>query len=91
MEKSQLNVVFGYLTILLGYLALYPPVRDKFRKSHPGKNMQPLLESIREFMLLHKKMESLSGVDEDEESSKNAEWQSLQKLAYSIEDAAAQD
>jgi len=91
VEKSQLNVVFGYLTILLGYLALYPPVRDKFRKSHPGKNMQPLLESIREFMLLHKKMESLSGGDEDEESSKNTEWQSLQKLAYSIEDAAAQD
>ncbi|KAH7033015.1 wings apart-like protein regulation of heterochromatin-domain-containing protein [Microdochium trichocladiopsis] len=91
VEKSHLNVVFGYLTILLGYLALYQPVREKFRRSHPGKNMEPLLESIREFMFYHKKMESLAGGEDEDEAPKNAEWQSLQKLAYSIEDEARMD
>ncbi|KXJ92885.1 wings apart-like protein regulation of heterochromatin-domain-containing protein [Microdochium bolleyi] len=91
VEKSHLNVVFGYLTILLGYLALYPPVRHKFRSSHPGKNMEPLLESIREFIFYHKKMESMAGGEDDNEAPKNAEWQSLQKLAYSIEDEARFD
>ncbi|KAJ1329242.1 Wings apart-like protein regulation of heterochromatin [Microdochium nivale] len=91
VEKSHLNVVFGYLTILLGYLALYPPVRHKFRQSHAGKNMEPLLESIREFMFYHKKMESMAGDGDENETPKNAESQSLQKLAYNIEDEARFD
>ena len=30
MEKTQLNVAFGYLSTLLGYLCLYPPIRERF-------------------------------------------------------------
>lgn len=54
MEKTQLNVAFGYLSIVLGYLCLHQPVREKFTTIHSKKNLEPLLESIREFILFHK-------------------------------------
>ncbi|KAK8041159.1 hypothetical protein PG994_014166 [Apiospora phragmitis] len=56
--KSQLNVAFGYLAVLLGYLSLLKPFRVAFRASHSKKNMRPLLDSIREFVVHHKVMEA---------------------------------
>ncbi|KAK8001809.1 hypothetical protein PG991_014031 [Apiospora marii] len=56
--KSQLNVAFGYLAVLLGYLSLLKPFRAAFRASHSKKSMKPLLDSIREFVAHHKVMEA---------------------------------
>ncbi|KAK8101555.1 hypothetical protein PG999_011929 [Apiospora kogelbergensis] len=56
--KSQLNVAFGYLAVLLGYLSLLKPFRNAFRASHSKKSMKPLLDSIREFVAHHKVMEA---------------------------------
>jgi len=53
VEKSQLNVAFGYLSVLLGYLCLYEPIRERFAGLHPG-GLAPLRDSIREFIAYHK-------------------------------------
>ncbi|KAJ0117651.1 hypothetical protein J7T55_001850 [Diaporthe amygdali] len=54
VEKSQLNVAFGYLSLLLGYMSLYEPVRKRFSSMHKAGNLAPLLESIREFIAYHR-------------------------------------
>ncbi|ROW08886.1 hypothetical protein VMCG_02794 [Cytospora schulzeri] len=54
VEKSQLNVAFGYLSLLLGYMSLYEPVRQRFSSMHKAGNMVPLLDSIREFIAYHR-------------------------------------
>ncbi|KAK7749886.1 hypothetical protein SLS53_000468 [Cytospora paraplurivora] len=54
VEKSQLNVAFGYLTLLLGYMSLYEPVRQRFGSMHKAGNLVPLLDSIREFIAYHR-------------------------------------
>lgn len=54
VEKSQLNVAFGYLSLLLGYMSLYEPVRQRFNSMHKAGNLVPLLDSIREFIAYHR-------------------------------------
>lgn len=54
VEKSQLNVAFGYLSLLLGYMSLYEPVRKRFNSVHKAGNLAPLLVSIREFIAYHR-------------------------------------
>lgn len=54
VEKSQLNVAFGYLSLLLGYMSLYEPVRQRFSSMHKAGNLVPLLDSIREFIAYHR-------------------------------------
>ncbi len=53
MEQSHLNVALGYLSILLGYLCLLDPIRERFVSVHPKKNIRPLLDSINEFIAFH--------------------------------------
>jgi hypothetical protein len=55
MEKTQLNVAFSYHSILLGYLCLHGPVRERFMSIHSKRSLEPLLESIREFIVLHRR------------------------------------
>ena len=55
MEKSQLNVAFGYLAILLGHLCLHEPIRERFMSIYSKRNLEPLLESIRIFIMLHRR------------------------------------
>lgn len=54
MEKTQLNVAFGYLSTLLGYLCLYPPIRERFISIYSKNNLEPLLNSLGEFIIFHK-------------------------------------
>ncbi|KAH8908774.1 hypothetical protein BR93DRAFT_910572 [Coniochaeta sp. PMI_546] len=54
MEKTQLNVAFGYLAILLGHLCLHQPIRERFMSIYGKRNLEPLLESIRIFITLHR-------------------------------------
>ncbi|KAK3297554.1 wings apart-like protein regulation of heterochromatin-domain-containing protein [Chaetomium fimeti] len=61
MEKTQLNVALGYLSVLLGYLSLTTSIRERFVSVHPKKNMQPLLDSINEFITFHRKVAEAQG------------------------------
>ncbi|KAI1214954.1 uncharacterized protein F4807DRAFT_14898 [Annulohypoxylon truncatum] len=91
METSHLNVAFGYLTVLLGYLALHRPVRQKIRSSHSAKSIEPLLDSLREFLTHHRKVEQ--SVDESEDGSRghSSYTERLQDLVHQLEEQAAYD
>jgi hypothetical protein len=54
MEKTSLNVAFGYLGILLGHLCLHQPIRERFMSIYSKRTLEPLLESIRIFITLHR-------------------------------------
>lgn len=54
MEKSSINVAFGYLAILLGHLCLHEPIRERFMSIYAKRNLDPLLESMRIFIMLHR-------------------------------------
>ncbi|KAK4179201.1 wings apart-like protein regulation of heterochromatin-domain-containing protein [Triangularia setosa] len=74
MEKTQLNVALGYLSILLGYLCLHDPIKERFVQVHPKKSLQPLLDSVNEFIALHIKAAEAHG---DSQSGSIARLQSL--------------
>ena len=46
-------MAFAYLSILLGYLCLHDPIYQAFRRLSPSGSLKPLLESIRQFIILH--------------------------------------
>ncbi|KAH9909814.1 hypothetical protein F4778DRAFT_17706 [Xylariomycetidae sp. FL2044] len=89
MEKSHLNVAFGYLSVLLGYLALYAPVRQKLRSGHSSRSIGPLIDSIREFIAHYKKVEN--AMDDDDAPSEDSGTRRLQQLVHELEDQAAYD
>ncbi|KAK7966159.1 uncharacterized protein PG986_000436 [Apiospora aurea] len=88
--KSQLNVAFGYLAVLLGYLSLLKPFRIAFRASHSKKSMKPLLDSIREFVVHHKVMEAALE-DAVEGEAHDGYTDKLQLLVEQIENESAFD
>jgi hypothetical protein len=57
VEKTQLNVAFGYLAVLLGYLSLSIPVYERFSAKNFGKGLECLVASIKEFIALHKTLD----------------------------------
>ncbi|KAI2623266.1 hypothetical protein GGR54DRAFT_45277 [Hypoxylon sp. NC1633] len=93
METSHLNVAFGYLSVLLGYLALHPPVRQKIRSNHSAKSIGPLLDSIGEFITHHKKVEQQTMDDSEEDGSRghSSYTERLQDLVRQLQDQVAYD
>ncbi len=79
-EKSQLNVPFAYLSILLGYLCLHEPIYQAFRRLSPSGTLRPLLESIRQFIVLHEKI----GTEDNSEHGAEATAR-LRALAHELE------
>ncbi|KAK3308656.1 wings apart-like protein regulation of heterochromatin-domain-containing protein [Chaetomium strumarium] len=77
MEKTQLNVALGYLSILLGYLCLSDSIRDRFVSVHPKRNIQPLIDSLNEFIAFHRKVAEAQPA----ESSGSGSLTRLQNLA----------
>ncbi|KAL2133549.1 hypothetical protein VTI74DRAFT_2161 [Chaetomium olivicolor] len=69
MEKTQLNVALGYLSILLGYLCLSDPIRDRFVTVHPKKSIQPLLDSVNDFIAVNRKAAEGQGDEGAKQSS----------------------
>ncbi|KAI8965648.1 wings apart-like protein regulation of heterochromatin-domain-containing protein [Daldinia sp. FL1419] len=90
METSHLNVAFGYLSVLLGYLALHPPVRQKIRSNHSAKSIAPLLDSLREFITHYKKVEQNTGED-DGPRDHSSYMERLQDLVHQLEDQMIYD
>ncbi|KJR80409.1 uncharacterized protein SPSK_04910 [Sporothrix schenckii 1099-18] len=68
-EKSQLNVAFAYLSILLGYLCLHDPIYQAFKLLSPSGNLNPLLESIRQFITLHDQIGKAENLEHGAEAS----------------------
>ncbi|KAI0012811.1 hypothetical protein F4779DRAFT_566957 [Xylariaceae sp. FL0662B] len=93
METSRLNVAFGYLSVLLGYLALHTPVRQKMKTSHSAKSIGPLLDSIREFIAHYKKVDQEHAVDEGDDGPRahGGYAERLQELVHHLEDQTAYD
>jgi len=81
MEKTQLNVALGYLSVLLGYLCLSDSIRNRFVLVHPKKNIQPLLGSINEFIAFHRKVAEAQGDEGAKQGSESAALTRLQDLA----------
>ncbi|KAJ4306519.1 hypothetical protein N0V88_001323 [Collariella sp. IMI 366227] len=69
MEKTQLNVALGYLSILLGYLCLSPPIRDRFVAVHFKKSIQPLLDSVNDFIAVNRKAAEGTGSESQDSGS----------------------
>ncbi|KAL1886952.1 hypothetical protein Cpir12675_006819 [Ceratocystis pirilliformis] len=78
VEKMQLNVGFGYLAILLGYLCLSRPVRRKLEVRSAGKGLGDLRDTVREFMIMQCKVDNGEGGGSDH-------VQRLQKLLDELE------
>lgn len=57
-EKSKLSVAFGYLAVLLGYLALSEPGLTVIRALQSGQGVRKLLGSIRDFIDVYKNVDS---------------------------------
>ncbi|KAI0446612.1 wings apart-like protein regulation of heterochromatin-domain-containing protein [Xylaria telfairii] len=89
MEKTHLNVAFGYLSVLLGYLSLHGPVRHKLIHSHSAKSIGPLVGSIREFIAHYEQVENAMSDDGDGHHGTYAER--LQELVQQLEESAAHD
>ncbi|KAI1437255.1 wings apart-like protein regulation of heterochromatin-domain-containing protein [Xylaria sp. CBS 124048] len=90
MEKSHLNVAFGYLAVLLGYLALYKPVRQKLVRTHSTRSIRPLIGTIREFIAHYEQVENaISETDDDRHHGGYTER--LRELTRQLEDKAARD
>lgn len=86
MEKSQLNVAFGYLSLLLGYMSLYEPVRQRFSSMHKAGNLAPLLNSIREFIIYHRAADNSIAQDGGEQPSQYSSFTTkLQGLVERLE------
>ncbi|KAI4602100.1 hypothetical protein KJ359_010966 [Pestalotiopsis sp. 9143b] len=90
--KSQLNVAFGYLTVLLGYLCLYKPIRQVFRSCQSAKSMGPLVDSIQEFISHHRAMEaSLLDAGVEDPRAHGGYTERLQGLVDQLDASAAYD
>lgn len=86
LEKSHLNVTFGYLSVLLGYLALHPPIRQKLSSSHPSRSIGPLIGSVREFIAHYEKVENES---DDGDHPRSEYTEGLHQLVQQLEGSAA--
>jgi hypothetical protein len=49
-----MNVAFGFLAVLLGYLCQSVPIRRRFTQLRPDKAMASLLSAIREFIAIRR-------------------------------------
>lgn len=52
-----MNVAFGYLSVLIGYLCMNKDVRKRVRSGLPGGTLQQLLHAMQEFLHYHLEIE----------------------------------
>ncbi|KAL8288801.1 hypothetical protein RB600_004306 [Gaeumannomyces tritici] len=80
-EKTHINVAFGYLSVLLGYLCHYDPIRKRFEALNPGSGLEPLMNSIQEFAVLHEKNEAAAAESTGAEDGNGGSSRRLRALA----------
>ncbi|KAI0977320.1 wings apart-like protein regulation of heterochromatin-domain-containing protein [Xylaria arbuscula] len=91
MEKTHLNVAFGYLSVLLGYLTLHRPARQKLVSSHSAKSIGPLIGSIREFIAHYEQVENAMSESDNDDHHQGGYTGRLQELVQQLEAHAARD
>ncbi|KAI0199069.1 wings apart-like protein regulation of heterochromatin-domain-containing protein [Astrocystis sublimbata] len=91
MEKTHLNVAFGYLSVLLGYLSLHGPVRHKVIHSHSARSIGPLVGSIREFVAHYEQVENALNEGDDDDGHRGTYATRLQQLVQELEFKATHD
>ncbi|KAI2643472.1 wings apart-like protein regulation of heterochromatin-domain-containing protein [Xylaria nigripes] len=91
IQKTHLNVAFGYLSVLLGYLALHKPVRQKLARSHSAKTIRPLIGSIREFVAHYKQVESAIDETDGDDGHHGGYTERLQELVQQLEIKSVHD
>ncbi|KAI1827549.1 wings apart-like protein regulation of heterochromatin-domain-containing protein [Xylaria intraflava] len=91
MEKTHLNVAFGYLSVLLGYLALHKPVRQELARSQSTRNIGSLIGSIREFIAHYEQVENAISESDGGDRHHGGYAERLRELAQQLEDKAAHD
>ena len=57
------------MSILLGYLCLHDPIYQAFRRLSPSRNLNPLLESIRQFINLHDQLGKAESLEHGADAS----------------------
>ena len=67
VEETHTNVTIGYLTVLLGNLCLNDIVRDKVRSRLPNQSIGILIESVKEFVQYHERVDRLNSEFEGQE------------------------
>ncbi|KAL8702568.1 MAG: hypothetical protein Q9201_004265 [Fulgogasparrea decipioides] len=65
-EETAFNVAFGYLSVLLSYLCIEEEARLKVMNRLKGKNLQPLLDAVEEFLQYHRQIDEELGQSEGE-------------------------
>ncbi|CAG8948777.1 hypothetical protein HYFRA_00001899 [Hymenoscyphus fraxineus] len=87
MEETEKLIPFGYLGVLLGYLALVPEISKRIRKKLPGQSLRSLISSIEEFMMRHSEVDSQiqEGDMFESEESKNTRVAMTRKLEKLLE------
>lgn len=76
-------MAFGYLSVLLGYLALHRPIRQKVISSHAARSIGPLVESIREFIAHYEQVEN--ALSESDDSNRHGGYvERLQELVQQL-------
>lgn len=64
MEKTQLNVAVGYLAIVLGFLSLAMPVRQRLLAMNRMDGLRRLGDSIAEFIAFYETVDSRTDAGE---------------------------
>ncbi|KAF4634660.1 hypothetical protein G7Y89_g3445 [Cudoniella acicularis] len=82
--ETQKNVAFGYLSVLLGYLALLPAISERIRVQQPRKTLRPLVASIEEFIGHHKTVDSQIAEDEDGHNPHSGLTERLESLVHKL-------
>ena len=65
MEEVESNIPFGYLAVLLGNLCKDESIISQVKYQLPGKSLNPLIDTISEFLNHHQTVENQTVGSED--------------------------
>ncbi|KFX90225.1 hypothetical protein V490_06578 [Pseudogymnoascus sp. VKM F-3557] len=80
VEEANLNVTFGYLAVLLGYLALTKDTARRIRLGLPGQSLKPLIVAVDEFIDHHRKVDTQSRDGVEVQSSQSGLTERLSRM-----------
>ncbi|OBT95501.2 hypothetical protein VE01_05194 [Pseudogymnoascus verrucosus] len=80
VEGANLNVTFGYLAVLLGYLALTKDTARQMRLGLPGHSLKPLIVAVDEFIDHHREVDTQSGDGIEVQNSQSGLTEKLSRM-----------
>ncbi|OBT78544.1 hypothetical protein VF21_01019 [Pseudogymnoascus sp. 05NY08] len=80
VEEASLNVPFGYLAVLLGYLALAKDTARQIRPGLPGHTLKPLIVAVSEFIDHHRQVDTESGDGVEVQNSQSGLTEKLSRM-----------